>query len=167
LRDGVADVRRDPALTTKALSALGRVTPSLAQALGTARALVTFERGEPSPDDFADLSDLLPEMTGAVELLGEPGPALRADPALLKLALVSLAEHLRGDNGTGAVQLSVYPGAGIVKLRLSPTGMAAAGSSASDPRLLLARRLLQQQGGSMSQETENGRTWTIVALKPA
>jgi signal recognition particle receptor subunit beta len=169
LRDGVADVRRDPALTTKALSSLGRVTPSLAQALGTARALVTFERGDPSPDDFADLGDMLPQLAGALELLGEPGPAVRADPALLKLALVSLADHLRGEDGPGAVQLSVYPGAGIVKLRLSPTGTGPtpAPPNTSDPRLLLARKLVQQQGGTMSQETENGRTWTIVTLKPA
>jgi mutual gliding-motility protein MglA len=168
LRDGVADVRRDPALTPKALSALGKVTPSLAQALGTARALVTFERGEPSPDDFAELADVLPDMAGAVELLGEPGPAVRADPALLKLALVSLAEHLRGENGAGQVQLSVYPGVGVVKLRLSPAGTGPTPApNTSDPRLLLARRLLQQQGGSVTQETENGRTWTIVALKPA
>ena len=92
-----------------------------------------------------------------------------ADPALLKLALVSLAEHLRGDNGGSPVQLSVYPGAATVKLRLSPagTGPTPAPANAADPRLLLARRLLQQQGGSVTQETENGRTWTIVALKPA
>jgi hypothetical protein len=169
LRDGVADVRRDPSLPNKALSALGRVTPSLAAALGTARALVTFERGDPSPDDFADLSDVLPQMAGSVELLGDPGPAVRADPALLKLALVSLAEHLRGEDGGSLVQMSVYPGAGTVKLRLSPTGTGPtpAPANTADPRLLLARRLLQQQGGSLSQETENGRTWTIVVLKPA
>jgi mutual gliding-motility protein MglA len=167
LRDGVADVRRDPALTTSALSALGRVTPSLAEALGVARALVTFGRGEPPPGDFAELADVLPELASRVEVLGEPGPAVQADPALLKLALGSLADHLRADSGR--VQLSVYPAAGVVKLRFSPmsSGAPAAGQGPPDPRLLLARRIVQQQGGSMSQETENGRTWTIVVLKPA
>jgi hypothetical protein len=92
---------------------------------------------------------------------------VQADPALLKLALGSLADHLRADSGR--VQLSVYPAAGVVKLRFSPmsSGAPAAGQGPPDPRLLLARRIVQQQGGSMSQETENGRTWTIVVLKPA
>src|SRR4029079_1187053 len=45
LRDGVADVRRDPALTPAVLSALGRVTPSLVEALGTTRTLLALSRG--------------------------------------------------------------------------------------------------------------------------
>jgi signal recognition particle receptor subunit beta len=170
LRDGVADLRRDPALTAGALSALARVTPSLAQALGAARALVTFGQGEPAPGDFAELADVLGELTGAVELLGDPGPAVIADPALLKLALGSLAEYLRGDDGGGVVQLSVYPGAGAVKLRFAPSGTtkgAPASPNVPDPRLLLARKIVQQQGGSLNQETEDGRTWTVVVLKPA
>jgi hypothetical protein len=166
LRDGVAEARRDPALTARALSALGGVTPSLAEALSVARALVTFGRGEPSPGEPADLGDLLAELPAGIELVGSPEAAsVRADPALLRLALATLAEHLRGIDG-GRVQLGVRAGAGGVMLRLAPPPGAAAGS-ATDPRLLLARKIVQQQGGSLAQETENGRTWTVLVLKPA
>jgi signal recognition particle receptor subunit beta len=165
LRDGVADARRDPAITPRALSALGRVSPSLAEALGMARALVTLGTGEPPPGEIADLTDVLAAVGGPLQVVGDPAASVRADPSLLRLALASLAEHLGGEDGA-AVRLSVYPGSSLVKLRLITEPPATAPATA-DPRLLLARKIVQQQGGSLTQETENGRTWTVVTLKPA
>jgi len=56
-----------------------------------------------------------------------------------------------------------------VKLKLAPATPLSGGAapSASDLRLQLARRIVQQQGGSLGQETEGGRTWTVLSLQPA
>jgi hypothetical protein len=163
----VAEARRDPALTSGALAALGGLTPSLADALGMARALVTFGRGELPAGDYADLGDVADDPPGAIEMDGErPAAAVRADPALLKVALTALAEHLRGEDATRVVQLAIRTAGDVVKLKLAAAGPAAPGAGSSDPRLLLARRIAEQQGGTVTEETEEGRTWLVLALPP-
>ena len=168
LRDGVADVRREPSLTNSALSALGRVTPSLVEALGTTRTLLALSRGEAAEGEVAEVSDVLADLDWAVDVVGDPVEAsVRAAPAQLRLAVASLADHLRGDDPRADVQLVVNVAAGVVKLKLilaAPAGTAA--PSGSDLRLLLARRIVQQQGGTIGQETEGGRVWTVITLQP-
>jgi signal recognition particle receptor subunit beta len=169
LRDGVATARRDRSLTTTALAALGQLTPSLAEALGTTRALLALARGEAVEGEVAEVADVLAELEWAVEVLGQPEPvAVRADPVLLRLALASLADHLRGEDPRAEVQLRVSAAAGVVKLKLAPAVPESVKAVPdSDLRLQLVRRIVRQQGGSLAQEAEDGRTWTVLTLDPA
>jgi mutual gliding-motility protein MglA len=165
LRDGVAEARRDPALTSGALTALGGLTPSLADALGMARALVTFGSGERPPGDYADLGDVVDDLSGSVELAGpRPAAAVRADPALLKVALAALAEYLRGDDAGRGVQLAISTADDVVKLKLAATGDPVPGAGGLDARLMLARKIAEQQGGTLTEESGEGRTWQVLAL---
>jgi len=169
LRDGVADVRRDPALTPAVLSALGRVTPSLVEALGTTRTLLALSRGEAADGEVAEVGEVLADLDWAVEVVGEPVAAsVRAAPAQLRLAVASLADHLRGDDPRADVQVRVSATAGMVKLKLSlvVASVSANPPSASDLRLLLARRIVQQQGGTLGQEMEGGQAWTVLTFQP-
>lgn len=159
LRDGLAAVRRDPSFSNRVLSALGQVTPGLVGALDVARALLAFGRGEPPPGEVAELADILPALPGVDVSTEPPPPAVRADPALLKLALTSLADHLRGGDGRGRVAVRVKAKGGQVKVKL-----AGAVTRAADLRVALAERILEQQRGTLGQEVEDGRPWTVLTL---
>jgi signal recognition particle receptor subunit beta len=167
IRDGVAEARRDPALTPAGLAALGALTPALADALGMARALVAFAHGEPPPGDYADLADLVDEVSGTMPLMGErTASAAGIDPALLRVAVAALADHLRGGDAARVVHLAIRTAGAVVKLKLAAAGEGAAAADPSDPRLRLARRIAELQGGTLGEESEEGRTWLVLALPP-
>ncbi|HET8644572.1 MAG TPA: hypothetical protein VFO85_03730, partial [Vicinamibacteria bacterium] len=167
LREAVADVRRDPALSTAALTGLGRVAPSLAEALGAARAMAGFARGDPPEDEQTDLDDLLADLPDGVELVGPAADAtVRGHRALLRAALAAVAQHLRGPGGQGRVQLATDSEGETITLRMAAEGPPQAASE-TDPSLLLARRILERQGGSLGQESREGRTSTVLTLPRA
>jgi signal recognition particle receptor subunit beta len=169
IRDELGLLRREPDLPRAALARVGQLTPGLSEALAVTRALLAFGRGEVPPGDVAELPEVLATLAQVLDVEGAVGPAaVRADPILLRLALASLADALRPAGTPGRVLLRVsQDGSGTVKLKLAAPSPSAPFPRAADPRLTLARRLLLPHGGTVGVENEDGRDWTVLALRPA
>ncbi|HLA76410.1 MAG TPA: hypothetical protein VJU18_02395 [Vicinamibacteria bacterium] len=169
LRDRIGALRQHPDIPGPLLPEFGTLAPCLADALSTARALLTLNRGEAQKENV-DIGELVAGLdAGGLQVDVERAiPAVLGDPALLRLGILTLIEYLRELGGSGPLLVQARSEGGLVKLRLArdaaPTPEV---SPSSDLRLALAQRIAEINSGRLLVESEAGRSFFTLTLLPA
>jgi signal transduction histidine kinase len=148
-----------------------RLGPSLANALASGRSLLAFTRGEIQHDAVL-LDDLLGELrseTVTVQI-GRGAETVSGDPALLRVALRALLEHVRAASNGGSmtpVEIRAETGVGKVQVSVGTHSPLLASSSTSGFGLSLVRRIAELHGGGLDTESVAGdQDWMVLSLKP-
>jgi signal recognition particle receptor subunit beta len=171
LRDRLGEIRSRLDVPAWFTEQYVRLAPALASALDDGRSLLAFSRGE-IRREAVYLEDLLAELRTpevAVEL--EPAvDTVRADAALLRVALRAIADDVRSRSGANTAPLSIRAGAWSDGVRVSvrgsgsPPGGAGRGSLTAGLGLGLARRIAELHGGALEDNRAAGE---VVLTLPA
>jgi signal recognition particle receptor subunit beta len=178
LRDRQGEMRRRSDAPDWFLEEFARLAPSLSGALGTARSLLSFSRGEIRRESV-DMEELVGELKadGVVARLGPGASAVSGDAVLLRLALRALVEQTRMGRPEGpGPEIRSRAEAGQVRISVgeregaNPAGALdapRATSSASEESLALVRRIAELHGGSLTLEGEGGAStrYTLTLLR--
>jgi signal recognition particle receptor subunit beta len=161
LRGSFGTIRRRPDTPPAVSQEFVSLAPGLAGALSTARALLSFSRGEIEKEAVA-LQDLLGELRGpgvSVEVTPEVPSVLGSAP-LLRLALRALVELIQGPSRPGGltpVQIEATVQGGRIRVTVAgPTPSSPAGAP-----LGLARRVAEQHGGTLTVQGEGPGRYSI------
>jgi signal transduction histidine kinase len=171
LREGLAAMRKRPDSPAWFQEEFARLGPSLSTALSSGRSLLAFTRGE-IQSDAVPMDDLLGELksdTVAVQI-GPGVDSVSGDPALLRVALRALLEHVRAAATGGPeapVEIRAESAVGKVLVSVGTSSPLVASSSAPGFGLSLVRRIAEMHGGSLAAESVAGdRDWMVLSLKP-
>ena len=171
LRDRLGEIRNRADAPPWFTDQYVRLVPALASALDDARSLLSFGQGE-IRREAVYLEDLLAELR-TPEVTVELDPAaetVRADAALLRVALRAIADEVRSRSGANTAPLSIRVGAWSDGIRVSvssPGGEAAEtarGTLTAGLGLSLARRIAELHGGSLA---DGGAAGEVVLTLPA
>ena len=161
LRGSFGTMRRRPDTPAAVSQELVGLAPGLAGALSTAKALLSFSRGEIEKEAVA-LQDLLGELRGpgvSVDVKPEVPSVLGSAP-LLRLALRALVELIQGParpGGLTPVQIEATQQGGRIRVTVAgPTP-----SSPTGAALGLARRVVEQHGGTLTVQGEGPGRYSI------
>jgi hypothetical protein len=161
LRDSFGSIRRRSDTAPAVLQEFVGLSPGLAGALSTAKALLSFGHGE-AEKDTVSLQDLLGELRGpgvSVSVASDV-PAIVGNAPLLRLALRALIDLIQGPprpGGTAPVQLVAAAQGG--RVRVTVEGPRPSGPTG--PALGLARRVAEQHGGTLTVEGEGPGRYSI------
>ncbi len=173
LREQLGSLRRRQDAPIWLLEQSAQAAPLLAGALGAARSLLGFTRGNVEHEPLR-LDEITEDLAPALELHAAPGAdVVSGDPALLRIALRALIDALRGpDNGRAPapLRLRALADAGRVRLDVPEQAMLPAaplGPATADGPLALARRIAEMNGGSLHVEQDAaGATRFSLYLTP-
>jgi signal transduction histidine kinase len=171
LRTGLSSMRKRPDVPAWFQEEFARLGPSLATALSSGRSLLAFTRGE-IQDDAVLLDDILAELksdTVAVQI-GRGAETVSGDPALLKVALRALLEHVRAASNGGPktpVEIRAESAVGKVLVSVGTHSPLTAPASATAFGLSLVRKIAELHGGGLTTESVAGdQDWMVLSLKP-
>ncbi len=170
LRDGLGEMRHRPDAPPWFLEEFARLAPSLASALSAGRSLLAFSKGEIEREPIL-VEDLLAELrSDQVTVRIAPGAeTVSGDPALLRVAVWTLLDHVRGMGGNVPVEIRAEAAAGRVLLSVGlPTHAAGTASPPPGLGLSLARKIAELHGGSLGTESVPGvEDWFVLSLSPS
>jgi hypothetical protein len=165
LRDEFADLRRRPDIPPWFLSEFSKLSPGLAGALATSRALVAFTRGAIEREPVA-VDEIVSDLQGEnVEIQSSAsGRATLGDRVLLRLALKALVDQARHGVSEQRARLQLAAEAGRLRVRLSgsppPAGLpdVPLEGSVTTPGLALGfvRRVVELHGGELAADKSPG-----------
>jgi signal recognition particle receptor subunit beta len=169
LRDRLGEMRHRPDAPRWFLEEFARLAPSLASALSVGRSLLAFNKGEIEREPIL-VEDLLDELRSElVTVRIAPGAeSVSGDPALLRVAVRTLLDHVRGLGGNVPVEIRAEAGGGRVLLSVGlPTSVAGTSSSPPGLGLSLARKIAELHGGSLGTASVPGvEDWFVLSLFP-
>ncbi|HSB61886.1 MAG TPA: hypothetical protein VLI67_09210, partial [Vicinamibacteria bacterium] len=171
VRDRLGEMRGRPDAPPWFLEQFARLAPSLTTALSSGRSLLGFSRGEIEREEVA-VADLLAELrAGDVAVRIQPGAdAVSGDPALLRVALRSLIDHVRPD-GVTPVEVRAEAAAGRVLISVGAAVSSPGSARPAGPAgmgLSLAQRIAEMHGGSLTIQSVPGlEEWLVLSLLPA
>jgi signal transduction histidine kinase len=151
LRDRLGEMRRRPDAPPWFLEEFARLAPSLASALSAGRSLLGFSKGEIEREPVL-VEDLLAELRSdqVAVRIGAGAETVSGDPALLRVALWTVLDHVRESAGNVPVDVRAEPAAGRVRLSL---GLSSPGegkpSAVPGLALSLARKIAELHGGTL------------------
>jgi signal recognition particle receptor subunit beta len=170
LRDRMGEIRNRPDAPAWFTEHYVRLAPALSSALDDGRSLLSFTRGEIRRESVY-LEDLLAELrTPEVSVELDPSAeTVRADAALLRVALRAVADEVRSRAGANTAPLVIQAAAGPdgVQVRLaSPTGTPPAPRPAVNAALGLglARRIAELHGGALDESASGEVILTLRGL---
>lgn len=182
LRDRQGDMRRRADAPEWFLEEFARLSPSLSGALGAARSLLSFSRGEVRRETV-DMEELVAELKpdGVSAALGPGASAVSGDAVLLRLALRALVEQARmgraPDVEGSSLEIRSRAEAGQVRISVGDKeGSPPPGSVLETPRsalrsneesLALVRRIAELHGGSLTLESDGkaATRYTLTLLR--
>jgi len=166
LRTRLGEMRRRPDAPAWFLEDFTRCGPSLSSALGVARSLIAFSRGQIQREAVV-LADLLGEIQSDKVLVEASGQEqVQGDPGLLRVALRALVDHVGG--GTAAVVVQVAPAPGRVLIGVGLRGAPPEARPEDSMGLQLVRRIAALHGGTVDVESIPGAAdWVFLSLPPA
>jgi hypothetical protein len=167
LRERLGEIRRRSDAPAWFLAEFMQLAPHLAQAIGTARSLVGFTRGQiqREPVDLVELAGAFDASRVRVHV----GPGISTvpgDATLLRLGLESLITHLRAGALPAAPPLPVriLTEHGRISIAVLADQVEPAAERREVP-LALVRRILELHGGSVAWATDDAkRRWMILSL---
>jgi signal recognition particle receptor subunit beta len=174
LRDEFGAMRKRPDIPAWFLQEFVRLSPGLAGALATARALVAFNRGQIDKEPV-ELEDLISDIQDEnVQLQrGVANATVMGDRVLLRLALKALIDQARGGSEV-AIPVHIGLEAGRVRFVFSEAppqvavlGVPSAAPSSATPALALGfvRRVAELHGGVLGVEaTSRGGRYTLTLV---
>jgi len=171
LRDRLGEIRNRTDAPPWFTEQYVRLAPALASALDDGRSLLAFSRGE-IRREAVYLEDLLAELrTPEVTVELEPAAeTVRADAALLRVALRAVADEVRSRSGANTTPLCIRAGAGSDGVRVSvraggePSEQPGRGTLNAGLGLGLARRIAELHGGGLE---DGGAAGEVVLTLPA
>jgi len=165
LRDLLGQLRRRADAPQSFQQEFASLAPLLSGALGTARSLAAFSKGElqSEPVLVSDLAESL-RLPGLALDLGPGADAVAGDVALLRLALRVLVDEVRGHGGPQA-RLSIETRGEAGRLRISVAG---APEAPDHGHVGLVQRIAEMHGGKLQLEADpaGGRRFSLY-LTPA
>jgi signal recognition particle receptor subunit beta len=174
LRDRLGTMRKRPDAPFFFLEEFGRLAPSLAGALTTARSLVAFCRGE-IQREVVGLREVLSELEISVISLAPGTENVSGDLVLLRLALKALVDQVREESvPPDPVRVQGTSEAGLVKVTVqapehaSKATPSAASRASGEASLTLVRRIAELHGGTLAVDRSEGSpTRYTLTLVPA
>jgi hypothetical protein len=167
LRDRMGEMRHRPDAPPWFVEEFARLAPSLASALSVGRSLLAFSKGEIEREPIL-VEDLLAELrSDQVTVRIAPGAeTVSGDPALLRVAIWTLLDHMRGMGGNVPVEIRAEVGGGRLLLSVGlPTHAAGTVSSPPGLGLNLARKIAELHGGSLGTVSVPGvEDWFVLSL---
>jgi hypothetical protein len=171
LRDRLGEIRHRPDAPPWFAEQYVRLAPALSSALDDGRSLLAFSRGE-IRREAVYLEDLLAELrTPEVTVELEPAAeTVRADAALLRVALRAVADEVRSRSGANTAPIVIRVGAGSDRVHVSVSSAATAPPGAGPAAvtaglgLSLARRIAELHGGALE---DGGAAGPVVLSLPA
>jgi signal recognition particle receptor subunit beta/GAF domain-containing protein len=181
LRDRQGEMRRRADAPDWFLEEFARLSPSLSGALGAARSLLSFSRGEVRRE-AVDMEELVAELMadGVSAALGPGASTVSGDAVLLRLALRALVEQARlgrtPEAEVGGLEIRSRAEAGRVRISVGDKEGTPPASAFEAPRstlrsneesLALVRRIAELHGGSLTLESEGkaATRYTLTLLR--
>jgi signal recognition particle receptor subunit beta/signal transduction histidine kinase len=172
LRERLSLMRGRPGAPPWFVEEFANLAPSLSNALQAGRSLLAFSKGEIQQDTIY-LDDLFGEVrSDFVSVQRSPGAeAVWGDTALVRLALRTLVDHVRGGSPDTPIEIRVTPapgkvlfavGLGAAAQRTTPRAAAATGLG-----LGVVQRVAELHGGALNTESVPGEEDWIVLSLPA
>jgi signal recognition particle receptor subunit beta len=167
LRERLGEIRRRSDAPAWFLAEFTQLSPHLAQAIGTARSLVGFTRGQiqREPVDLVELAGAFDPSRVRVHV-GANVSTVPGDATLLRLGLESLITYLRAGALPSAPPLPLRMSAEHGKLSIAVLAdQVEPSAERREVPLALIRRILELHGGSVGWATDDTkRRWMILSL---
>jgi signal transduction histidine kinase len=171
VRDRLGEMRGRPDAPPWFVDQFARLGPSLSTALSSGRSLLAFSRGEIQRESVL-VEDLFAELkqSEVTVRLDRGAEMVSGDPALLRVALRALVEHVRGPVGVSApVEVRAEAAAGRILVSVG-TGASSPGTVRpphTGMGLTLAQRIAELHGGSLTVQSVPGLDdWLVLSLLP-
>jgi signal transduction histidine kinase len=169
LRDRMGEMRKRSDVPPWFQEEFARLGPSLGNSIASGRSLLAFTRGE-IEDEAVLLEDLLDDVKSehvSVQI-GRGAETVSGDPALLRVALRALLDHVRQSGGgpDQPVEIRAEPGVGKVLISVGAHSLL---SSKNEPGvgMSLVRRIAQLHGGTLTTENVPGDgDFVVLSLRP-